>query len=132
MLVVAAGLFYFTAMGATLPTIPSYVEQELGGGGVAVGLGVGAFSISAAVLRPAVGRLGARGGRRILVMGGAAIGGLSFGRDHLAPNIGALVPWRLLTGVGEAALFVGAATAAQDPAPANRRGEAASYFSTAI
>jgi MFS family permease len=39
---------------------------------------------------------------------------------------------RLLSGIGEAAVFVGAATAAQDLAPPDRRGEAASYFSIAI
>src|SRR4029450_9964466 len=43
-----------------------------------------------------------------------------------------LVLARLLTGVGEAAVFVGVATAAQDLAPYHRRGEAASYFSVAL
>ena len=43
-----------------------------------------------------------------------------------------LVFMRLLTGVGEAAVFVGAATTAQDLAPPSRRGEATSYFSIAI
>src|SRR5918994_5157911 len=39
---------------------------------------------------------------------------------------------RLLTGAGEAAMFVGVATAAQDLAPDHRRGEAASYFSVSL
>ncbi len=43
-----------------------------------------------------------------------------------------LVLARLLTGAGEAAMFVGVATAAQDLAPDHRRGEAASYFSVAL
>ena len=43
-----------------------------------------------------------------------------------------LVLARLVTGAGEAAVFVGVATAAQDLAPDHRRGEAASYFSVAL
>ena len=46
--------------------------------------------------------------------------------------IAGLVGLRLVTGLGEAAVFVGAATATQDLAPADRRGEAASYFSVAL
>jgi MFS family permease len=42
------------------------------------------------------------------------------------------VALRLVTGLGEAAVFVGAATATQDMAPPHRRGEAASYFSVAL
>ena len=37
-LVTAATLFYFVALGALLPTLPVYVEDELGGGSVAVGV----------------------------------------------------------------------------------------------
>jgi len=43
-----------------------------------------------------------------------------------------MVGLRLVTGVGEAAMWVGAATAIQDMAPPDRRGEAASYFSVAL
>jgi MFS family permease len=43
-----------------------------------------------------------------------------------------LVGLRLVTGLGEAGFFIGAATSVQDLAPAHRRGEAASFFSTSI
>ena len=43
-----------------------------------------------------------------------------------------LLALRLLSGVGEAAMFVGAATATQDIAPPDRRAEAASYYSVAL
>jgi predicted MFS family arabinose efflux permease len=48
--------------------------------------------------------------------------------DSLVP----LMALRVLSGFGEAAMFVGAATAIQDMAPSERRGEAASYFSVAV
>jgi MFS family permease len=130
--ITASALAYFVAVGITIPVLPRYVEDVLHGGGVAVGVAVGAFAVSAALLRPVVGRIGDERGRRILVLGGASIAGLSILAYAAADNFAWLVAMRLLTGVGEAAMFVGAATAVQDLAPAARRGEATSYFSVAV
>jgi MFS family permease len=132
LLVTAATFAYFTAMGMQLPAIPTYVEDELGGGGIAVGVAAGIFAISAAVVRPWAGRLGDRRGRRILMVGGAGIFGLSVLGYTLASSLTLLLGFRLLSGVGEAAMFVGAATAIQDMAPPDRRAEAASYYSVAL
>lgn len=127
-----AGFAYFTALGALLPVLPHFVEDQLGGGGFAIGVAVGAFSVSAALLRPAVGRLGDLRGRRLLVVGGGLVVATSIAGYALATNLAVLVVLRLLTGAGEAAFFVGAATAVQDLAPAERRGEAASFFSVSL
>lgn len=132
LVVTASALAYFVAIGIVAPVLPVYVKDDLGGRGAAVGVVVGAFAIAAAVLRPVTGRIGDRRGRRVLVVGGA----LTFGVSVVAYGLIHAVPWlvamRILSGVGEAAMFVGAATTAQDLAPAHRRGEAASYFSVAI
>jgi MFS family permease len=130
--ITGSALLYFIAIGVVAPVLPRYVEDSLGGGGTAVGLSVGAFAVSAALLRPAVGHLGDARGRRVLVLGGSAIAGISMFGYALADNLPVLIVMRLITGVGEAAMFVGAATAAQDLAPPSRRGEAASYFSVAV
>jgi MFS family permease len=132
LLVTGATLAYFTCMGALLPAVPRFVEDELDGGGIAVGIGVGAFAVSAALLRPWAGRLGDRFGRRVLVIVGSATVAVSVLAYGLATSLLVLVLLRLVTGVGEAAMWVGAATAVQDMAPADRRGEAASYFSVAL
>ncbi len=131
-LITAAGLGYFLAIGAMLPTLPRYVEDELGGGGVEVGVVVGAFAVSAALIRPTVGRLGDRVGRRRMALAGAAIAAVGIAPLGLVEAVWFLVVLRLLTGIGEACFFIGAATAAQDLAPDHRRGEAASFFSIAI
>lgn len=131
-LITGSALAYFIAIGVLIPVLPHYIEGELGGSGTQVGIGIGAFAVSAALLRPAVGRVGDRRGRRVLVIGGAAIAGMSILGYALATTLPALVALRLLTGVGEAAMFVGAATAVQDLSPSERRGEAASYFSVAV
>jgi MFS family permease len=131
-IVTAATFAYFICLGALLPTLPRYVEDELGGGGVAVGLVVGVFAVSAALVRPWAGRLGDLKGRRILITGGSAIMGASVLGYALTDSVGPLLVLRLISGIGEAAVFVGAATAIQDLAPDDRRGEAASYFSVAL
>jgi len=130
-LVVGSSAFYFLGVGLLTPVLPRYVENVLHGGGLEVGVVVGAFAVSAAMMRSFVGRLGDRRGRRLLVVSGCTIAGLSvlgYGLDGLAT----IVLMRLLTGAGEAAVFVGAATTAQDLAPGERRGQAASLFSIAI
>lgn len=131
-IVTASGLAYFIGLGSLMPVLPLYVEQDLDGSAMAVGAAVGSFAVTAAALRPLVGRIGDRRGRRLLIMGGALIVGVSVVFYGLVEHLAWLVGMRLLSGIGEAAVFVGAATAAQDLAPPERRGEAASYFSIAI
>lgn len=131
-MVTLATFAYFMALGAMLPTLPVFVKDDLGGGSVAVGVIAGSFAISAALLRPVAGRLGDTRGRRVLVIGGSLTMGLSVLGYAVVDSIALLFPLRLLTGVGEAAMWVGAATAIQDMAPDDRRGEAASYFSVAL
>jgi MFS family permease len=71
--VTLAALAYFTADGILIPAVPRYTSGPLGGGDVAVGLVVGAFSASAFFLRAWAGGLGDRWGRRPLMVGGAGV-----------------------------------------------------------
>jgi MFS family permease len=130
--VAAAELAYFTADGVLLPALPRYVAGSLGGGNVAVGLVIGAFSLSAFFLRPWAGGLADRRGRRLLMLVGASVFALSVAGYLFATSIALLVIMRLLTGVGEALFFVGALAANMDLAPPERRGEAMSFASLAL
>ncbi len=127
-----AALAYFFADGVLVPSVPLYVTGPLTAGDVAVGLSVGAFSVSALLLRPWAGRLVDRHGRSIAMVGGASLFAASVAGYSLAESVGVLVALRLLTGVGEAFFFVGAVTAMADLAPAERRGEAISLFSLSL
>jgi MFS family permease len=129
---VLGGLAYFAALGSLTPTLPVYVRDVLGGSDLAVGVAAGAFGLSAALLRPFVGGLGDRWGRRLLAVGGSLVISLSILLTLVADSVAMVVAFRLLTGVGEAAAFVGFAAAVQDLAPDGRRGEAASYFSVSV
>ena len=53
--------------------LPQFVEGELGGDTLRVGIAVGAFAVGAVLLRPYAGRLGDRYGRRMLVIIGAFV-----------------------------------------------------------
>lgn len=130
--VAAAELAYFTADGILLPALPRYVHGPLGGGDVAVGLVIGAFSVSAFFLRSLAGRAADRRGRRILMVTGAGIFGVSVIGYLFATSIPALIAMRLLTGVGEALFFVAAVSANLDLAPPERRGEAMSFASLSL
>lgn len=131
-LIVVSGFAYFVMIGAMVPVVPRYVEDELGGGGLQVGIAVGAFAVSAALIRPWVGRMGDTRGRRVLVVGGGVLASASLLLYPVATSLPLLVAARLVSGLGEAAFFTGVMTASQDLAPPDRRGEATSYFSVAI
>ncbi|HVL64741.1 MAG TPA: MFS transporter [Actinomycetota bacterium] len=132
LLVTFSTFAYFVAIGALIPTLPRYVAGPLGGGEAAVGLAVGSFSVTAVLLRPFVGRLGDRRGRRMLMILGAGLVGASAAAYVFAESYWVLIALRLLTGAGEAFFYVGAASVINDLAPDHRRGEALSFFSLAL
>lgn len=123
---------YFLGLNMTLSVLPLFVEGELGGTDAQVGIAVSSFGLAAACIRPIIGPLGDRHGRQRLIVGGAIVAGLATIATATATSLGMVIAFRALAGLGEAAVFVGAASAAQDLATDERRGEAASYFSLAI
>jgi MFS family permease len=131
LLVQLATLALFLAIGVLLPTLPRYAEGPLGAGTVAIGVAVGAASVTSLLAQPVVGRLADRRGRRQLLVAGAALASASTAAYTVVGSIEALVGLRLVTGVGEAMFFVAAATAVTDLAPPGRRGEAVSLFTLA-
>ena len=131
--VIAACAFaFFMYIGTLVPLIPLYIEGPLGEKELGVGLNVVAFAVAAVAARPLLGSLANRYGRRAIIIGGAllaTVGGLGISQvESLIP----LLAFRALTGAGEAAVFVGAATLIADLSPPHRRAEGASYFSVAL
>ncbi|MFN2390256.1 MAG: MFS transporter [Actinomycetota bacterium] len=130
--IMLATLGYFVCVGALLPTLPLYVEGPLDGSTVSVGLTIGLFSLSAVLIRPLIGRVGDARGRRPLMVAGAALVGVAVMAYVAADSLALLLLLRVVAGAGEAAFYVGAASAINDIAPDERRGEAFSYFSLAL
>jgi MFS family permease len=132
LLAISAELFACLSIGMLLVVLPLYANDELGAGSLGVALVVSAVSPMLLVCQPLAGRLGDRRGRRVIVICGALIAALSVAGYTVADSLEALIALRLLTGVGEALLFVGAATMVTDLAPAARRGEALSLYSLGL
>jgi MFS family permease len=132
LLVTVATCLYFLSIGMALPVLPRYVEGPLGGNNLAVGIVVGAFGLSAVLMRPFSGRLSDRRGRRPIVVVGAATVAASVFAYRLVDATAPLIVLRLLNGAGEALFFVGAASVVNDLSPEGRRGEAFSIFSLAV
>jgi len=132
-LVVTLSTFaYFLFVGMLNPVLPVFVEDDLGGGGVAIGAQVAAFSLAAIGVRPVIGLVGDRAGRRVLMLAGALLSAVSGAALAGVDTLALLLVLRAVTGVGEAALFVGAATLIADLSPPHRRAEGTSYFSVAV
>jgi len=127
----ATGAF-FVYVGMLLPLLPRFIEDELGAGELGVGLSVATFALAAIAIRPLIARLIDARGRRAVMIGGALIAALGGALTATADSLGPLLAMRAIAGIGEAALFVGAATVVSDLAPPDRRAEAASYFSVAV
>jgi MFS family permease len=119
-------------IGMLLATLPLYAKGPLDAGSVGVGLVVGSLSLTAVVFQPIAGRIGDRRGRRILVVAGALVVAVSVTGYAFADALAVLVALRLVSGVGEALIFVGAATIVTDIAPEERRGEAISIYTLGL
>jgi MFS family permease len=125
-------LAYFMAGGVLIGVTPFFVAGPLGAGPAAVGLVVGAFSVSTLVLRPLAGRWTDRHGRRPLLIGGAWLFAVLVPVHLVVTHLVGLVVLRLLLGVAEALYFVAGFAALADLAPSGRAGEALSYNSLAL
>lgn len=131
-IVSAATLAYFVADGLTLPTAPRFAAGPLGADTLGVGVAIGAFSVTALVLRPVTGRLSDRYGRRPIVLVGSMLLIAAMVLHVVSVSLPTFVVARLVMGAAEAFVFVAAFAAAADLAPEARRGEAMSYFSLAL
>lgn len=120
------------SIGMLLVILPVYANDELGAGSFGVALTVAAVSPMLLLFQPIAGRIGDRKGRRVLIVAGALVAGVSVAAYALSDSLGILIAFRLFTGVGEAMLLVGAATMVTDIAPEKRRGEALSLYSLGL
>lgn len=124
--------FGLLAVGAVLPVLPRYIQGPLGAGDVAVGVVIGAYSVTGLLFRPIAGRLADRRGRKPTVLLGAVMVGVS-GLIYL-PSLGlaGLLAARLLLGAGEGALYTAGSAWVIDLAPPARRGRMLGLYGLAV
>ena len=119
--------FFFSGFHLLLPGMPIYVEA-LGGSEFEVGLVMGAFTVTAVVLRPWVGPSTDVRGRRLFMLIGAFIFLTAQFAYNFATSVPLLIALRLWHGVGMACFMTAAPALIADLAPPPRRGEALGYF----
>lgn len=109
--------------------IQLFVEGELGAGRSAVGLAVGAFSLSALLCRPFVGRGIDVRGRKPFLLGALGILALSSLGFLVADSVPVVVALRLIQGISGGTFYTTAAAVATDLAPVKQRAAAIARFS---
>lgn len=125
-------LAYFTAVGMLLAVTPLFVTGPLESGKVAVGVAMGAFSVTTLVIRPWTGRWADQYGRRRLLVGGALMFTILVAGHLLVSGLAGLILLRMLLGIAEALFFVAGFAALADLAPPGRTGAALSFNSLAL
>jgi len=127
-----AELAYFLAIGMMYSAVPLFAIGPIGADEVGSGIAVGAFFVTALLLRPYAGRLSDRLGRRPLLLGGSLAFALIMLAHVLVTNLVMLVALRLALGAREAFFFVAGIAALADLAPRGREGQALSFNSLAL
>ena len=132
LLLCGATFFHFLAMGIFLSGLPLFVSRELGGSKAAVGIAVGAFSITAVFSRPFVGRRMDAVGRAWFLRGAPVLIAASAIGLLGAASLLAVVALRLVQGLAGSSFYTSAATVATDLAPFEQRADYISRFSLAL
>ena len=132
LLVMLSSAAYYVSVGVFIPTLPVFIENGFGSGEAMIGATAVVFSGAAILVRPGLTWVGNHWGLRLLMAGGGILAALSAVGLVLVSSPWQVLPLRALTGIAEAALFVGAATLIVDFSPDNRKAEGASYLSVAV
>jgi len=130
-LMTIGNLFLFNAFYMLYPTLPLFIKQ-LGGNESQVGLAMGAFMLSAVILRPLVGGLLDRFGRRPFIIWGLILFILAMYLYNWVGGIAVLLGLRILHGMSWAVSTTATMTAITDMIPSTRRGEGMGWFSTSM
>lgn len=132
LLVTVAMFVYYLSVGVLIPTLPVFIENGFGFGEAMIGAAAVSLSAGAVLCRPSLTWIGNRWGRRVMMVGGGFLCAAGASGLSLVTAAWQILPLRAAMGIGEAALFVGAATVIVELSPENRKAEGASYLSVAV
>lgn len=129
---VGASLVFFVAGGMMLPVAPLFATGPVGADAVGFGISIGMFSLAALVVRPLVGLVADRFGRRPLLLGGALATALATALHLGVDSLGPFIVVRAMLGIAEGAFLVAMLSGFADLAPPHRTGEALSLGSVSL
>ena len=127
------GTFLFAgSMFLLFAVLPVFVVEELHGADSQVGLIMGAFALSALLVRPMTGRLVDQWSRKTLLSIGALIYCLAPALYTQVESVPVMLGLRLFHGLGIAAYTTAAGVIVADLAPPSRRGEGMGYYGMSL
>ncbi|MBS4202074.1 MFS transporter [Bacillus sp. FJAT-49732] len=130
-LMAVAMLFLFTGFYMLYPTLPLYIKH-IGGNESHVGLAMGMFMLSAVILRPIIGGLLDRFGRRSFIVWGLLLFAVVMYMYEWTSVIVILMALRILHGMSWGVTTTSMLTAITDMIPSTRRGEGLGWSGMAM
>lgn len=124
-------LLLFSGFYLLMPTLPIFIKQ-LGGSESQVGFIIGVFTISAVILRPIIGGLMDRYGRRVFIISGLLFFAITMYFYDWVTGVIFLVVLRILHGISWAIATTSIGTAVTDVIPQSRRGEGMGWYGLAM
>lgn len=131
-IVFGAALVFFVSGGIALPIAPRFATGPIGADAIGFGIAIGIFAIASLAVRPLVGWIADRHGRRPLLISGAFMTAAAFLLHLAATDLLVFIVARATLGAAEAAFLVAGIAAGGDLAPPRRTGEALSLLSLSI
>ncbi|MEI6792291.1 MAG: MFS transporter [Actinomycetes bacterium] len=128
----AATLINVLGIGAVIPVLPLFVKGPIGGGDVAVGLVIGAFSVTGIMMRPIGGRISDKRGRKPVHIAGIAISAFGAALLFVPAGVPGLIISRLLVGIGEGWIYTAGITWIVDLAPVEGRARVVGLFGLSV
>ena len=127
-----ATLINVLGIGAVIPVLPLFVKGPIGGGDVADGLVIGAFSVTGILMRPIAGRIADKRGRKLVHISGIAIAALGAALIFVPAGVTGLIISRLLVGIGEGWVYTAGIAWIIDLAPTEGRARVVGLFGLSV
>jgi MFS family permease len=124
------GLLFWTSIAILLPTLPAYLDK-IGIDRLNLGWIIGAFAIGLLITRPIVGTIADTKGRKIVLIIGTIVAGISPLGYLTITSVPHLICLRIFHGLSIAAFTTAYSALVVDIAPPQRRGEIVGHMSLA-
>lgn len=127
-LIFLSSIFYMGSLYSLIAILPLYMQQVAGAGVTDVGLLMGTITITSFLLRPVIGRVSDRLGRKPVLFAGSGFLIAASLLYKFAQSTWTLVPLLIINGASIACFHTASLTYAGDISPEQHRGKAMTWY----